>query len=186
MKYIIDFTEVFQEFKSIGKEIGLEALTADIVFDPTVKYLSDISAKDKKRIDSKLLNFMITIGKKFPPGSCGNLHNIHLEDIGKIIPKAQYLYLTAGMLLDEEENIYNVPPKGEEGMLFGNRVGNIHVWITLDSGEIIDLAHNLNIAYVRKNDSLIRPIIGNPNTIKKKYGLEYIPYKIIGNIMNEI
>lgn len=182
----ITFVEAFQEFKNIGKNIGYEQLTADIIYDKNQKYLSDLSPKDKKGIDQKLLNFMLTIGKEFPPGSCGNIHNLYLEDIGRIVAKAKFLYVTAGKLLEGDKNLYNVPPKGEEGMLFGNGVGKIHVWITLDSGEIIDLAHNLNMAHVRQNNDLIKPIIGNPNTIKKKYGYEYVPYKIIGHINNEI
>lgn len=180
------FFESFMEFKNIGKELGYEQLTADIIYDKSYKYLSDLSVKEKRMIDQKLLNFMLTIGKKFPPGSCGNIHNLYLEDIGRIVSKARFLYVTAGKLLEMDKNLYNVPPKGEEGVLFGDRVGNIHVWITLDSGEIIDLAHNLNMAHVRQNNDLIKPIIGNPNTIKKKYGYEYVPYKIIGHIDNEI
>jgi hypothetical protein len=181
-----DFQVAFDTFKQSGKNLGLEYLTIDIIYNRSVKYLSGIVQKEKKIMDQRLSEFQKKQGKMYPPGSCGNLHNLHLEDIGLIISKAKFLYLTAGALYKGDKNLYDVPPKGQMASLFGGGTQKFHAWITLDSGEIIDLAHNLTLSYLFNDKKLINPIYGSPETINKKLGLQYVPYQIYGHIDNAI
>lgn len=179
------FQEAFNAFKLSGINLGFEH-SMDIRYDQSVKYLSGITPQEKRSIDQRLIDFQKKQGKMYPPGSCGNLHNLHLEDIGQIIPKAKFLYLTAGALYKGDKNLYDVPQKGQMGSLFGGGTQKFHAWITLDSGEIIDLAHNLTLSYLFNDKKLIEPIYGNQDTINKKFGLQYIPYQIYGHIDNTI
>lgn len=97
-------------------------------------------------------------------GQCGNIHNLHLEDIGLLIPNSKALYITFGALYDKGKNIYNVPNieefKKNIHQILGINTGgrstfNYHAWITLDSEEILDLAHYFSISKVRKNKKLL-------------------------------
>lgn len=130
--------------------------------------------------------------KTYPAGDCGNIHNLHLEELGTIIPTSKSLYLTMGAIYENDKNLYNVT---EDQDLFksevlkisgignnGQKSFNYHAWITLDSGEILDLAHFFTLAKVYKRKKLLKPIFGTPQTVLKKHNLKYVPYYISGHI----
>jgi hypothetical protein len=190
---MLDFYDAYNDFKNINAGLFdqnelelLSGLMGDIHYDPSIKYLSEITSKEKKHIDDKLTLFMKKYWDKYPAGSCGNLHNFHLEEIGAIFPRAKFLYLTVGSLIVDGRNIYNVPPPDQVSSIYLPTNNQFHIWITLDSGEIIDLAHNTTLSLVRKDKSLLKPIYGAQETIFKKYGMEYNPYNISGHIDNTI
>lgn len=156
-----------------------------------VKYFSGLEKKEFDTLKNGLLNFQKKHYNKYIAGQCGNIHNLHMEDIGLLIPSSKALYLTFGVLYDNGKNVYNVPELEEfnryRHQIFGINTGgkstfNYHAWITLDSGEILDLAHYFTLSKIRKNKKLLNPIFGSASTIKNKYNFGYVPYYIAGHI----
>ncbi|WP_294967106.1 hypothetical protein [Sulfurimonas sp.] len=130
--------------------------------------------------------------KIYPEGSCGNIHNLNLEEIGQIINNSKYLFLTIGALYKNEKNLYQVADKAtylKDAISIyrdTNTPKKFHAWITVDSGEIIDLAHNMTMYQLHKDKKDFFPILGTPETITKKYGFIYEPYRIEGHITSDM
>jgi hypothetical protein len=123
---VLKFDDAFLEFKTINSELFnqseaemLEELMGAVHYDPSVKYLSGLLPKERKKVDDKLTALMKKYSGIYPAGSCGNMHNLHLEEIGNIFPRCINLYLTIGLLLDNGRNIYCVPPKDQCESVFG-------------------------------------------------------------------
>jgi len=116
-------------------------------------------------------------------GLCAMLSSLTLEGYAMLLNQ-DFAFLTVGKVLDENNNnIFNVPEKenvindiSKNQREFDNSLvgGNLHVWITLGNGMIIDPSITLTI--YEENDV----VIGFPKDISKKY--IYEPYMLLDMI----
>lgn len=160
----------------------------DIVKNEYIKknkvFLSNFNVyyKHKSKEDVELMNYCNATGlEEFQKiddknGLCMPL-SLYLLEIAAIISKCQYSFLTFGRITTTIDNhdIFNVGNKEFFLERYSNTetCSNIHAWITLSDGTIIDPSIES-----RKNLSTL--VIGSPEQLSAKY--EYSPYLIVSCI----
>lgn len=114
-------------------------------------------------------------------GLCSYLCNSNIEAF-MILLEEEVAFLTVGKILVENENVFNIPEqetvmnklvndsKEFKNVLMG---GNLHLWITLGNGMIIDPSIKLSI------DNRNEVVIGTPSNIGKKFSYTYLPYIVV-------
>ena len=168
-----------------------------LAFQKNKYALSDITGASKQEIDTYIFNMNTNVSyqhfkeplchfnnisiqklniseKTF--GACGMLSSINLEAFA-ILLEENFSFLTIGKILHQNKNIFSVPEReiviskmkqDQQQVSFSLLGSNIHAWITLGNGLIID--PSISMSLYSKNDV----IIGFPNELANQY--IYEPY----------
>lgn len=123
-----------------------------------------------------------------PKGLCTIITSIITEDLQGLLERENACITIGKIKCKENGNLFNVPNKK---MVLNRMIeqvlsnqppgigGNIHVWITLSDGTIID--PTIDITLDNKNPITFNSnniICGSPKEIYKKHGYKYIPYLV--------
>jgi len=173
----------FKDFESIKYELCR--------FNPYVTKddIDTFPLKIKKRkINSnelEIMNFynkyiLEELNSPISNGLCGFLSYLSIEVFSCIL-RERIAYLTIGRIKKDEKNIFSVPDKDKVINRFLNDAkeyntilmgSNIHVWITLGNGIIIDPSILLTL------DNNKNILVGTPNEIYQTKGFVFEPYFI--------
>ena len=142
IKYEIDFNNSKNNYKKVVPTVNQELINS---FPFKIQQNYNIKYECLNNYNKFALNLLQTKYKE-SKGLCGMLSTL-LFETSALIYKEDFIFLTVGKILYQDKNIFNIPNKNNvlnkiikdqntyKKSLLG---GNLHVWITLGNGIIID------------------------------------------------
>jgi len=175
--YYKNFIESKNDYKKINIKTSQQEIDT-FLFDQNMK---NIELPDVDELESDINYIFHTFEFKEKTGLCTYLNRIGSKSF-ILSSRLDFGYITVGSVLFKSKNVFNVPAKNEflrkikHEYLENQKVrlgGNIHVWLTLQNGQILDVSinHTLN-----GNKNII---IGRPDTLLRDHHLEYLPYFVV-------
>lgn len=176
-KYYEEFNKVKYELCKLVPEYKKEVIDT---------FPLNVKEKELQKEDTDKLNYcnafiLNKLNLNTNKGLCSYLCNLNIEAF-MILLEEEIAFLTVGKILVEDKNVFNIPEKEvvinkliSDSNEFKNVLmgGNLHLWITLGNGMIIDPSIKLSI-----ND-INEVVIGSPSNICKNSNYKYLPYIVV-------
>lgn len=174
-KYNIDFDNAKSNYIKVVPTANQELIDS---FPFKIQQIDNIKYHSLDDYNEFALSLLHTKYKEYK-GLCGILSTLLLE-ASALVYRADYTFLTVGRILHKDKNIFNIPEKDNvlnkiiidqntfQKSLLGS---NLHVWITLGNGIIIDPSILLTLNNTNK------VIVGLANELNSTY--TYEPYLVV-------